>query len=259
MTPRAAVAALSVVVAGCIWRGPGSVDRTGGPSHLLATRTELQAIAAGLEQQGRPENGDSAQMLAEVRRRLDEGDFRLDDRVLLYVDGEAALTDTFAVSAAQEITLPGVGIVSLRGVLRSELEDRMRQEIARIVRQPVVRARALIRLGVVGAVKRPGFHHVPADGQLADLVTAAEGYITDANQRNMTIQRNDRPILAGKPLQTAVQAGRTLDQMGLRGGDQLTVPAGGGGMSSYEWVRLVALLLTIPITIYTLGTIFGRQ
>ncbi len=253
---RAAVAALCVLLAAC-GGGPPSLDLTGGPSDLLASRSELEARAGRLEASGASAGSDSGRALADVRRRLAQGDFRLDDRILLFVDGEATLTDTFAVDAAQNVTLPGIGLVSLQGVLRSELENRMREEVGRMLRQPVVRARSLIRIGVTGAVRRAGYVWVPADGQLADVITATEGYTPDAQQAEIYVERDGEKILSGVPLQRVFREGQTLDRAGLEGGDQLVVPVR-GGMTSYERVRLVAILLTIPITIYTLTQIFSK-
>ena len=254
---RTAAAALGAVVAACGGGGWASTDRTAGPSMLMATRSELQDFVTRMEAANPAAESDSALQLLIARERLATGDFKLDDRVILYVDGEATLSDTFAVDAARQLTLPGVGPVSLQGVLRSELDDRMRQEISRIVRQPVVRTRALVRIGVIGAVRQPGFHWVPADGQVVDPITAAGGYTPTAKQADQRIERNGQAILAGEALDRAFQMGQTLDQAGLQSGDQYVIPEAGKS-STYEIVRTIAVLLTIPITIYTLTQIFGN-
>ena len=255
---RAAAAALGLAAAGCGGGKMTSTDLTSGPSMLMATRSELQDFAARMDAANPTPGTDSALMLLITRERLATGDFRLDDRVVLYVDGEPTLSDTFAVDNARQLTLPGVGPVALQGVLRAELEDRMRQEIARIVRQPVVRTRALVRIGVVGAVRQPGFHWVPADGQVVDPITAAGGYTPDAKQADQRVERGGEVILGGEALDRALQAGQTLDQAGLQSGDQFVVPERSAG-NTYQLVRTVGLLLTIPITIYTLVQIFGRR
>src|SRR5437879_12826964 len=82
-----------------------------------------------------------------IQRRLKEGDFRVGDRILLVVEdpeppatgagtpvvksSEQQLSDTFTVGSSQELTLPVVGVVSLRGVLRTELEPRLTGEVVR--------------------------------------------------------------------------------------------------------------------------------
>jgi polysaccharide export outer membrane protein len=252
---RAALAALGVAVAACGGGGPAAVQRDAGPSRLLATRSELQELARQIEEAAPRPESDSAAMLTQIRERLANGDFHLNDRILLFVDGEAALTDSFTVDAGQAITLPGVGAISLRGLLRAELEDRMREEIGRIVRQPVVRARSLVRVGVIGAVRGPGFHYVAADGQMADVITAAGGYTPVAKQADIRVERDGRAVISAEVIVRAFQRGETLDRAGVLGGDQFVVPER-GATTTYERVRLIAILLSIPITIFTLTQIF---
>ena len=260
MTPLArfsrllgAVAA-SVVVAAC-GGGPRSLDQTGGPSRLFATRAELQDLLGRLEQRAPAAGSDSAELLANARERLASGDFRLDDRVLLTVEGEPTLSDTFAVDADRNVVLPGVGPVSLAGTLRSELQERMQQAVTRVIRQPVVRARPLVRIGVIGAVKTPGFHYVPADAPVSEPINAAGGYQPGASQDGMRVERAGHSVLAGDALKTALQSGQTIDRAGLQSGDEFRVPER-GRMSAYEWVRLVSVILSIPLTIFALGQIF---
>ena len=54
--------------------------------------------------------------IALIQTRLDEGDFRIGDRVILSVQGEWPTPDTFPVEAGPGITLPVMGRISLRGV-----------------------------------------------------------------------------------------------------------------------------------------------
>src|SRR2546425_1957900 len=81
---------------------------------LLATRPALAAMLQRLQQKGPP--GEATL----VRARLTEGDFQPGDRILLLVEGEKELSDTFTVGPQRDILLPNTGTVSLQGVLRSE-------------------------------------------------------------------------------------------------------------------------------------------
>src|SRR5262245_27299615 len=48
--------------------------------------------------------------------------FRPGDRVLVRVEGESVLSDTFTVTAGPALPLPGLGDISLDGVPRSRIE-----------------------------------------------------------------------------------------------------------------------------------------
>src|SRR5438045_2486193 len=75
-----------------------------------------------------------------VRERLQGGDFQPGDRILLRVEGETTLTDTFLVAAGPVVPLPPPVShdISLGGVLRSELAPYLTGQIASYVRNPVV-------------------------------------------------------------------------------------------------------------------------
>jgi polysaccharide export outer membrane protein len=212
---------------------------------LGATRQALEARAAHAD----------AREAAAIRTRLVRGDFRVGDRILLLVDGEAALSDTFSVGLGGQLTLPLIGAVSLEGVLRSELQDYLTRRLAQNLRDPEVRTRAFVRLSVQGAVAHPGYFGVPADALLSDALMAAGGTTPEANVARLRIERDGKPVWEGRALQQAIAEGRTLDGAGLVAGDQVIVPKRGGATAG-DVMRFGTVLLGIPITIYTLTKIF---
>src|SRR5256885_11218817 len=110
----------------------------------------------------------------QIRCRLSDGEFRRGDRIALDVQGEQALTDTFIVGSNAELMLPAptVGSMSLKGVLRSELQKKMTEYIGRFRNNAIVRAEPLLRLSVQGEVAKAGIYGVPADGQRTDALNA---------------------------------------------------------------------------------------
>src|SRR2546425_10492231 len=140
---------------------------------LGATRQALEARAVRLEQAGQP--ADAAREAAAIRTRLARGDFRVGDRILLIVEGEKELSDTFTVGLGGQLTLPLIGNLPLEGVLRAELQDHLIHRLPPNLRDPEVRTRAFVRLSVQGAVTHPGYYGVPADALLSDALMAAGG------------------------------------------------------------------------------------
>src|SRR6266513_2333202 len=148
---------------------------------LGATRPGLEARAERLEQaaqstdQPSAARTEAAREAAVIRQRLVDGDFKVGDRVLLIVEGEPILSDTFTVGLGAALTLPTVGEVSLAGVLRCELQDYLARRLGQNLRDPVIHARAYVRLSIDGAVVRPGFYAIPAEALLSDALMAAGG------------------------------------------------------------------------------------
>jgi protein involved in polysaccharide export with SLBB domain len=247
---------------------------------LLATRSDLERHLIMLRDLPltAKRGGVSAEALrAEttyVQQRLTQGDFRVGDQLQIIVEDpgpvpgagagaavagtvEQQLSDTFTVGSNQELTLADIGLVSLRGVLRVELESFLTAQIARTIRDPVVHAHALINLAVSGGVLKPGYYLVPANAVLPAVITAAGGASARGELTKATIKRGADTFVDAKKVRDAVAGGRTIDDLELRPGDEIVVPEKSAG-GAREAIGFTAMLLTIPITLYTLGQIFSH-
>lgn len=214
----------------------------------LDRTAESQAYSSQLRTRARFEAG-------MIRRRMRDGDFQIGDRILLTVAGESALTDTFAVEAGRVLNLPNIGVVPLTGVLRSELEPSLQKTLGQYLRDPQVRARALMRVSVLGDVGQPGFYVVPTNLVLTDVLMQAGGPGRTAELTKIYIERGSEKIWEGEPLQQAITEGRTLDQLSLVAGDRIYVPTQKKGNLGNS-VRTFTLILGIPLTIIGLTKIF---
>jgi protein involved in polysaccharide export with SLBB domain len=253
-----AAALLSITVSGRAFGQQAAADSA--LYRLTIRRDTLQALLTQLDSLGSAsgQGGERAKNTAQlIRARLERGDFQAGDRIRLQVDSEPQLTDTFPVGPSQELVLPVVGIVSLHGVLRSELQSAMSRELGRFLRDPIVRATPLIRVSIVGEVNKPGFYLLPPASVVSDVVTAAGGPTQIAKVENMYVERAERRLFEGKQLQTVLAEGRTLDDAGIRPGDKFVVPTNKSG-SLFETVRTISIVLSIPLTIYALTQVFKK-
>src|SRR5690625_160183 len=205
-------------------------------SRLLMTRPELQELVsiyetASLSRSARSDERALSRSEVElIRARLDAGDFQTGDQIELAVEGEPELTGTFTVVADREgpaLRLPVIGTVSLRGVLRSEVEPHLRKAVSGYIHDPVVYATALIRVSILDGVASPGFYPVPAEALVTDLLMVAGGPTNRAKLDKIRVERGRERIWMGDDLQVAIIEGRTLDQLSLRAGDRIVVPQRG--------------------------------
>ena len=197
------------------------------PGRVQLTRADLQGLLASYEQAA-ASPAHSARYRAQARARADaikarlrDGDVQIGDQVALMVEGQQALTDTFTVRPGAVLFLPQIGDVPLAGLLRSEIEGRLHEHLAKYVRNPVVRARPLVRVSVEGEVGSPGYYVVPADAPLADVLMLAGGPAPGASTARLRVERGGYPVWQGDPLREALAQGRTLDAMGMHPGDRL--------------------------------------
>lgn len=206
----------------------------------LATRAQLEAQLESLERLREEEGarGDAedaedgtrsiAQRIEKIRERLRAGDFRSGDLVELRVIGDSDLTGTFTVNRNLALDLGTLPPISLEGVLYSEVEEALQEAISQYVREPSVRARALMRVAVVGGVSNPGFYDLAPTATLSEALMQAGGPSQGAKLDEMEYRRGgmdllDRREAAEQPVETL-----TLAELGAQRGDQLVVPPGGG-------------------------------
>jgi protein involved in polysaccharide export with SLBB domain len=216
----------------------GQQPHTWDAGRLQLTRSELELLLQKFEATGSSASHSNEFKLRArheadlVRQRLRDGDFQVGDQIEVTIEGEANMPLTLTVAPSRILVIPSFGELSLSGVLRSEVNEKIRAHIARYIHSPNVRTRPLIRLGIVGQVGRPGFFVVPAESLISEAIMAAGGPTATAKMSAARIERGSEKIWEGKVLNQAVSDGRTLDQMSLRSGDQLVVPADRGSWTS---------------------------
>ena len=180
-----------------------------------------------------------------ILERLARGDFSVGDRIILDVEGEAAIPDSLPVQPGPRITIPVIGSIDLDGVLRSELEGHLTTEIGRFIQDPVVHARSLIRVSIQGSVARPGYYAIPSETLLGDAIMLAGGPLQDADVPKLQLMRGSSVLLEGEELQSLISEGRTLDQLSIRAGDQLLLPQEGSGF----WQGSGTIIATIATSL----------
>jgi len=211
------------------------------PSRVQVTRQELESLLAQYEQllasgaySGQFKDHIRAQAEA-VRVRLREGDVQVGDQVGIFVEGNASLTDTFSVRPGRVLFIPSIGDVPVGGLLRSELEPRLREHLGRYLVEPVVRVVPLIRVAVAGQVGSPGYYTVPSEALVSDVLMTAGGPTGMADLRRVYVERRGSKLMEGEALQQAISEGRTLDQMNFHPGDQIYVPPARSRAFSDPW------------------------
>ena len=227
-------------------------------SRLLGDRAELQAQLAQLEGMAastaysdrlRQQAEEEAALLAQ---RLEVGDFRAGDRVVLTVPGEGLVADTLQVVAGPAIVFPDIGAIELAGVLRSELQEHLTVELGRYIRDPDVRqAHVLVGIEFVGAVGTQGIHYVPADAAFGDALRIP-GLASNAEVTEVEILRGGITIWNQELVREAVQDFKSLDQLSLQAGDEVRVPQ----QQSTNWITYLTVTAGIITSISIIARVF---
>jgi protein involved in polysaccharide export with SLBB domain len=213
--------ALSIPV---LW---GTQAKAQSGAGLLASRAELTAAARRAEFGAASGNADqrtqNARLAAAIHQRLTDGDFQVGDRVVVMVVSDAVHKDTVAVRPDRTLNLPGMIVVPVAGVLRSELQDRVSAEVLKYVKATQIEVTPLMRVGVLGAVERPGYFAFASDIPITDAIMGAGGPTGSADIARSVIRRNSQEFRSADETSKAIASGLTLDQLGLSAGDELVV------------------------------------
>lgn len=202
-------------------------------AHLEASLREIDGVlgSSGYSAALKSSRSAEAEM---IRHRLAEGDVFAGDVLLVQVSGDPRMNGAHPVTPRRTVLIPGAGEITVANLLRSELEAHLTTELGRFVRNPTVRAEALLRLQVSGAVGRPGFFTVPASMPLPDvLMQFAGGPTGTTDLRRSSIRRGGEVILPGLGVETAIREARSVDALNLQAGDELRLeqrPQGSGAM-----------------------------
>jgi len=229
---------------------------------VLITRDALEDYANRLEQTAASSNFSSTvrnsarTQASQVRTRLREGDFRVGDRIILDVQAETTLTRPFVVISGRQIALPGIGMLPMAGVLRSELTEHVRRFLSQYLRDPVVRAEAQIRIVMIDGVAKQGYLIAPVDIAFDSLLVLAGGLTPQAKIDEIRIERDGEEIHGGTELQRAITDGATLDVLSLQQGDRIIIPQKPIQQNPMQRLQIFTYLLTVPITIAALVALF---
>jgi len=232
-----------LALAGIFALDPVQAQVPGQSGGHFETRSELTAEMQAAD--GRSDKL-SATM---IRNRLARGDFQEGDRVVVRIEGTAGLNDTLMVRSGKRLEIPQMGELPLEGVLRSELTPQLTAHVAKYLRNPIVRATPLVRIGILGSVARPGYYYTSAEVPLTDVLMTAGGPTGDADLNKTVIRRGAEVIVDATKTQSALRQGVSLDMLHMTAGDAIEV----GRKAQFNWVLALSTVTTIVGLLFAVG------
>lgn len=210
------------------------------------TRQELRERQRDLEERVAGADSDRRQalqrQLQQVRRRLEQGDFRPGDAVEIRVPGSDTLSGVFQIESGARLRMPVIGDVDLGGVLYAEADSVLQSELSRYVRADRIEVRPLKRVAVLGAVGDPGFYDVPPSITISDLLMRAGGPVQSSDLDGLVIRRDGQQLAS---VQGGLRESATLAELGVERGDQVQVPEESQGAGLGTVLSVVGALSTL--------------
>ena len=199
------IALVSVTLAGCLPRLPSPTAGVAAPARTMST---LDSAAYG---RGVAIAGPVATAYAGgTRYTLDAG-----DRLRIVVFGQEGLTNSYAVDAGGNITMPLIGTVKARGLTSAELSGaitgRLRQGY---IREPhvAVEIEAHRPFFILGEVTMPGQYPFVANMTVETAVAIAGGFTPRAQRKSVVLSRTvqGQPFRGTVPPTLPIQPGDTI-------------------------------------------------
>ena len=194
----------------------------------------LVALTSGLAAQNAPPGG----------HPLRPGD-------ILKVDvwGHEEFSGQFAVDETGRLQYAVLGDIDVRALTVYDLRERLRQGLEVLYKSPFVTVTPLFRMAVLGEVRQPGLYTVDPTLSVLDVVAMAGGPVTGANMNKIRLLRG------GTEQRLSFSKGGSLQEMGVRSGDQIVVPR--KSFTGSE-VNLLLNLAQIALTVVLLVTTVSR-
>jgi protein involved in polysaccharide export with SLBB domain len=132
------------------------------------------------------------------------------------------------------------------------LQERVSSEVLKYVKAQQIEVTPLMRLGVLGAVSRPGYFAFASDIPLTDAIMLAGGLSGTADVGRTVVRRQNQEFRSAGETRAAITSGLTLDQFGLSAGDALVVGERNTiGLSAIlASAAAVASMLTLYLTLH---------
>lgn len=168
--------------------------------------------------------------------------FQVGDRIAITIDPPVSYSDTAIVREGLLLTLPNMKDISLVGVRRADIQKYLTQQIGKYVREPVVKAVALVRIGVFGAVNRPGYYSIPSDLLFGDILMRASGPSGNADPNRIEVKRDGNVIIDRKGTRAALASSKTVDDLRIAANDVVEV-GDKPNRSFMTYVQVVSVLV----------------
>ena len=150
------------------------------------------------------------------------------------------------------VFFPLIGDVKVVTHNPKTLAAELTEKFSSYIQDPIIIVEPLIRVTLLGAFRRPGTYLIAPDASLWALVDRAGGPADDSNLSKMFIQRAGRTIK--KNLLSGFERAYTLQELGIRTGDQIMLPVKKRFKlkDAFEILRFAVSLLNLYIVIVRL-------
>jgi polysaccharide export outer membrane protein len=199
----------------------------------------LSAVALAGTLLGAPLAGQTSSALSETNSLLPG------DVVRVQIWREEDLSGEFQVDEQGEVVLPLLGRKQVSGISQDRLRDQLTQEYGQYLVNTAVNVTLLRRVNVLGEVRIPGQYTVDATNSVADVIARAQGITPDGNAEDIVLIRGGQRMRAG------IAGTQSLQEAGIRSGDQIMVGKRGWASRNFSSVvGVFSILANVAVLVF---------
>lgn len=174
------------------------------------------------------------------------------DIIRINVWGRDELSGQFQVDEEGTIHYPLLGEIDIDNLSVAQVRDSIRAGLGQLFTTPFVTITPLFRIAVLGEVRNPGLYTVDPTLSVLDVVALAGGNTDVGNLNKIRLLRGGGETRVN--FEEARLRGRTLQEIGVRSGDEIVVPRKFFTRSDWQTVlQLVQIGLTVAVLATTVG------
>ncbi len=143
------------------------------------------------------------------------------DIIRVDVWGHEEFSGEFQVNVEGIITYPGIGELNTNDLKLNDLRDSVGTALGNIFNRPFVTVTPLFRMAVLGHIMNPGLYTVDPTMTVFDMIALAGGASPDGDLNKIRLLRDGQALRFS--FQDNALHGRTLQDLGIRSGDQVFV------------------------------------
>jgi polysaccharide export outer membrane protein len=176
---------------------------------------------------------------------------RSGDVLQIVVWGRDDYSGSFKVDETGRVPYPVLGDIDTRGKTLAQIREEIRAGLARIFNEPFVTVTPQFNIAVLGEVRSPGLFPVDPTLTVLDIVAMAGGPSPNGNLNKIRLLRGGQSL--DLRFERDQVGGLTLQEVGLRSGDQIMVTRRGFTNQDLRTLLSIATVgLSVAIFINTL-------
>ncbi len=171
-------------------------------------------------------------------------------QILVYPDTSSFLHNVFRVDGEGNIFLPIVGKVRVTDMSEQEFIQFIKDNFSNYLKGPNLQVKHLIGVSLLGGFIRPGLYYVDQNLTLWQLLQMAGGTVHENGLKTMKWERNKKVI--NDDLVPYFQSGRSLQNLGMKSGDQIWTKTPGQPDIWQKSTQIVLPFVSVAVSVYTL-------